>query len=137
MVEGASRKIICFKIFNMGSTRTRKLSDIPIISLKKKIEKGESSPSTSGSRSPTNDTELCPSSFRIKLPSGLRLMDGTRLTVRIYKNTVALYFGNTKITELNAKKGQRIAICVAKGFRYEGTVRKKGEVVYAEVIRTT
>lgn len=120
----------------MGTGTKRKSSDTVIITPKKKIREGGSG-SFSGKRVSTDDMELCPASFKIKLPSGVHLPNGTRLIVRQERNTVVLYFGNTKIVKLNAKKGQRIASCIAEGLRYEGTVRKEDGAAYAEVIRTT
>ncbi len=119
----------------MGSGKKRKPADIVIITPKEKIVKGRGGSLSSGKKISANDISSCPSSFRVNLPSGLHMEEGVRLIVKRDRNTVVFYSGDTEITRLNAKKGQKIAFCISKGFLYKGIIKRKGKTIYAEIIR--
>lgn len=120
----------------MGSGIKRNASDKVIITLKKRVAKTRGSGSSDQTKEKSPDEMKCPTSFKVRLSPELKLKIGTKLVVRPVKKTVVFYFGNIEVARLNPKKGQKIALCIDKGFRYEGTVKKEGGAFYVEALRT-
>ena len=120
----------------MGSGSRRNPADKVIITPKRVRVKTGGGSFSGYSKEKSLKEITCPISFKVKLSSELRLTVGMRLVVRPVKNTVAFYFGDEEVARLKVKKGQRIALCLTKGFRYEGKVKKEGRAFYVEALRT-
>lgn len=117
----------------MGFGSNRKLSDLPIRTPRKKgLNKGGAS---SGGGRTSKDLALCPASLRVKLSKETSLPEGTKLIIVKNDNGIALYFGAVVVGQLGAKKGQFVAFCISKGLKYEASVEKRGNDIYAKVIR--
>lgn len=117
----------------MGQAPKRKKSDVVIITPKKrKLNKdGSSSGSTRGGES--QNSIPCPTSLKVRISQDVNLPDGTKLNIRKEEKGIALYFGDSVLVKLISKKGQLIAFCITKGLRYEASIMREGNSVYAKI----